>query len=288
MPTWRVNKNRLSILCVLPMKKFDILSFSRYVVPMKIGVMNNPSASVYDQVEAIGKANFDFVDLTIEGPALDFDLARIRAILDQYGMFVVGHTDPCLPYAYPIKAVRDACLQELERCAKLFSALGAEMMNIHPCYSAPPRMKKDLIEHNIEALKPIVHMAATHGLTVVLENYKRPFDTVSNFKTLLKEVPGLGIHLDIGHTNMGRDSGQSFCQFLGHHIVHVHFSDNRATEDHHMPIGVGTVDWRKTVSALKDIGYDGTITLEVFCGTHEVLFSYLETSKQFVLDLWNS
>jgi sugar phosphate isomerase/epimerase len=255
---------------------------------MKIGVMNNPSASVYGQVEAIGKAGFDFVDLTIEGPSLALEVARTRALLDQYGLFVVGHTDPCLPYAYPIKAVRDACFQELKRCATLFSTLGAKIMNIHPCYSAPPRMKRDLLHHNIEALKPIVQMAANHGLTVVLENFKHPFDKVSSFKTLLDQVPGLAIHLDIGHTNMGRDNGQSFCQFLGHHILHVHFSDNRATEDHHMPLGVGTVDWEKTVAALKDIGYDGTITLEVFCGTNKVLFPYLEISKQFVVDLWNS
>ena len=250
--------------------------------------MNNPSGSVYRQVEAIGKAGFDFVDLTIEGPSLALDVARVRALLDQYGLFIVGHTDPCLPYAYPIKAIRDASFQELKRCAALFSTLGAKIMNIHPCYSAPPRMKRDLLDHNIDALKPIVQMAANHSLTVVLENFKHPFDKVSSFKTLLDQVPGLALHLDIGHTNMGRDNGQSFCQFLGHHILHVHFSDNRATEDHHMPIGVGTVDWKKTVDALKSIGYDGTITLEVFCGTDEVLFPYLEISRQFIVDLWNS
>jgi len=243
---------------------------------------------VCDQIESIGKAGFDFVDLTIEGPSLSLDVAKVRTLLDQFGLFVVGHTDPCLPYAYPIRAVREACFQELERCARLFSTFGSQIMNIHPCYASPPRMKRDLLRHNIEALKPIVQMAANNGLTLVLENFKPPFDTVSNFKTLVEEVPGLAIHLDFGHTNMGRDDGQSFCQFLGHHILHVHFSDNRATGDHHMPLGVGTVDWKRTVSALKAIGYDGTITLEVFCGMDEVLFPYLDISRDVVMDLWNS
>jgi sugar phosphate isomerase/epimerase len=175
----------------------------------------------------------------------------------------------------------------LERCAKLFAALGSKIMNIHPCYAAPPGMKKDLLRHNADALRPIAQMAANHGMTLVLENFKPPFDTVSNFQTLLKEVPGLAVHLDFGHTNMGRDDGQRFCQYLGHHILHVHFSDNRATEDHHMPIGVGTVDWKRSVAALKDIGYDGTITLEVFCGMDEVLFPYLDMSRHVVLELWN-
>lgn len=255
---------------------------------MKIGLMNDPSASVYDEITSFGKAHYDFVDLTVEGPnALDLDVKGVRALLDRYDLGVVGHTDPCLPYAYPIKGIREACFTELERCAKLFSALGAKVMNIHPCYACPPGMKQDLVELNIEALKPIVRMAEMFGLILVLENFVAPFDTVSAYKALLKEVPGLKVHLDFGHANFGTDDPETFCRVLGSHIMHVHFSDNRATKDDHLPLGVGSVNWEKAVSALKSIGYDGTITLEVFCDDHSVLFQYLEISRKFVLDLWN-
>ena len=53
-----------------------------------------------------------------------------------------------------------------------------------------------------------------------------------------------------------------------------------------MPIGVGNIDWKEAVSALKSIGYDGTITLEVFCNDRTVLFQYLEVSRKYVLELW--
>ncbi len=254
---------------------------------MKIGVMNNPSASVYDEIEAFGKAEYDFVDLTIEGPALDLDVKKAQPLLDRYGLSVVGHTDPCLPYAYPIKGVREACFKEMERCAKVFSALDAQIMNIHPCYASPPCMKQDLVKQNIEALKPIVEMAGAFGLTLVLENFRPPFDRVSTFEAILAEIPELKVHLDFGHTNMGKDDAETFCRGLHRHIMHVHFSDNRSTEDHHMPLGVGSVDWKRSVSALKMIGYDGTITLEVFCDDKTVLFQYLEISRKLVLDLWN-
>ena len=251
--------------------------------------MNDPSASVYDEIISFGKAHYDFVDLTIEGPdALNPDPERVLVLLDQYDLSVVGHTDPCLPYAYPIKSVRQACLQELERCAKIFSAMGATIMNIHPCYCCPPAMKQDLVRLNIEALKPLEEMAASHGLTLVLENFKAPFDSVSTYAQLLQEVPGLKIHLDFGHTNFGTDDAVTFCSHLGSHIKHVHFSDNRGTDDHHMPLGVGNIDWKKGVSALKSIGYDGTITLEVFCNDSTVLFDYLEISRRLVLDLWRT
>ena len=100
---------------------------------MKIGIMNNPSKSVYDEVTFCGKGHFDFLDLTIEGPnAATVDVTKLGPILDFHGLSVTGHTDPCLPHAYPIPGIREACLKELERCAGMFSALGARVMNINP------------------------------------------------------------------------------------------------------------------------------------------------------------
>ena len=254
---------------------------------MRIGVMNNPSKSVYDEAVAFGKAEFDFIDLTIEGPkAQEVDTDKMGSILKQYNLGVVGHTDPCLPWAYPVLEIRQACIVELERCARIFSALGAKIMNIHPCYFCPPAMRTLLVELNIEALKPIVEMASFHGLTIAFENYKAPFDRVSTFKALLDEVDGLSLHLDFGHANFGRDNHEVFCKQLGKHITHVHFSDNRGTADHHMPLGVGNIDWRNAVASLMATGYDATITLEVFCDDSKMLFRYLDHSRKYVQELW--
>jgi len=254
---------------------------------MKIGMMNNPSKSVYDQAAYCGRAGFDFLDLTLEGPKADIvDASRLQAVLDQHGLFVIGHTDPCLPYAYPIQGIRDACLKELERCARIFSDLGAKIMNIHPCYLSPPAMRKDRVVFHQAALKPIVSMAESFGLTLVLENFQAPFDRVSTFKALLDEVPGLKLHLDFGHTNFGRDGHDLFCRELGEHLCHVHFSDNRARFDEHMPLGVGTVDWKGAVASLKAAGYDDTITLEVFCNDPAMQGHYLNLNQEWVRALW--
>jgi sugar phosphate isomerase/epimerase len=254
---------------------------------MKIGVMNNPAHSVYDETIAFGKAGFDFIDLTIEGPhALDIDTDKMGSLLMQYDLAITGHTDPCLPWAYPIPEIRRASLNELKRCARIFSALGAKIMNIHPCYFTPPALRGSIIELNIEALKPIVQMASSHDLTIAFENFTAPFDRVTTFQRLLTEVGHLSLHLDFGHANLGRDNHEAFCQQLGEYITHVHFSDNRATADHHMPLGVGNIDWKNAVNALKATGYDGTITLEVFCGDSKMLFKYLDLSRRYVQELW--
>lgn len=255
---------------------------------MKIGVMNDPKKSVYAEAAAFGKAAFDFIDLTIEGPqARDVDTAKLGAILQRHNMAVVGHTDPCLPWAYPVRTIRQACLDELERCARIFSALNARIMNIHPCYFCPPAMRPMLVDLNIEALKPIAEMAASFGLKLVIENYLKPFDRVSTFKSILDDVAGLGLHLDFGHTNIGRQGHTEFCNQLGEYIAHVHFSDNRGKADNHMPLGVGSIDWQNAVKSLKNTGYDGNITLEVFCDDPQLRFHYLDLSRKYVMDLWH-
>lgn len=254
---------------------------------MKIGTMNNPSKSVYDEARFCGDNGFDFLDLTIEGPrAASVDVEKLRSILNPYGMTITGHTDPCLPYGYPIQGVRQACLKELERCAGIFAALGARVMNIHPCYLSPPAMRKDLFSFHVEALRPIVEMAASYGLTMVFENFKAPFDRVSTLKQLLAEVEGLQLHLDFGHANFGADNHEKFCGELGEHIQHVHFSDNRSRTDDHLPLGVGTVNWQSAVNALKATGYNSTITLEVFCNDPNMQHKYLDLNRRMILELW--
>lgn len=254
---------------------------------MQIGLMNNPMKPLEKEILAIGGAGYDFVDLTIEGPQIqNSDIDRIKSFLQRYGLFIVGHTDPCLPYAYPIQGIRDASIKELERCASIFSALGAKVMNIHPCYTFPPAMKASQIELNIDALSKIVEMAGSFQLTVAFENFRAPFDSVSTFKRILAKVPGLKVHLDFGHGNMGLDDGVAFCKEFGEDIVHVHLSDNLASGDHHIPLGSGNIEWRNAIQALKSIGYNGAITLEIFCSDDSVRFEYLEISRNLLKRYW--
>jgi sugar phosphate isomerase/epimerase len=131
-------------------------------------------------------------------------------------------------------------------------------------------------------------MAESHGLTLVIENFTAPFDRVSTFNKILAAVPGLKLHLDYGHANFGFDNYGIFCRELGEHIRHVHFSDNRSRSDDHMPLGVGTVSWKNAVDLLKATGYDGTITLEIFCNDPKMRPRYLDMSRIFILELWNS
>jgi len=59
-------------------------------------------------------------------------------------------------------------------------------------------------------------------------------------------------------------------------IGHIHANDNFGKEDNHLPIGTGTIDFLKIIKALKQIGYDETVTFEVFSKDRD----YLRISRE--------
>ena len=59
-------------------------------------------------------------------------------------------------------------------------------------------------------------------------------------------------------------------------LGHVHVSDNFGKEDNHLPIGTGTVDFSRVADSLTNVGYDDTVTFEVFSRDR----NYLRISRQ--------
>jgi len=64
-------------------------------------------------------------------------------------------------------------------------------------------------------------------------------------------------------------------------LKHVHLSDNKGSEDLHLPMGTGNIDWKKILKILKKY-YQGTITLEVFSKDKD----YALLSKEKLRRLW--
>ncbi|MCU0494138.1 MAG: sugar phosphate isomerase/epimerase, partial [Chloroflexaceae bacterium] len=78
---------------------------------MQIGMMNDPRRNAVDEARWAAANGLDFLDLTVEGPgaALEqIDAAQLKAVLDDGGMGVVGHTAWYLPFASPFARVRQA------------------------------------------------------------------------------------------------------------------------------------------------------------------------------------
>lgn len=237
---------------------------------MLIGAMNHPAKDILTEIAWMAELGLEFIDLTLEPPAASAwlaDLQKIRAALDRHGMDVVGHTAYYLPLASPFEGLRQAAVEELRHCLMAFSAVGARWMNIHPDRHAPFHPRSFYIEKNIASMRELLPDCERLGVGLMIENLPGDFNNAHQLGELLSAIPELGLHLDIGHANLmvDRNTTPEILQRWGSRLRHVHLHDNKGGHaDLHMPLGSGTVDYTGAVEELQKIGYDGTITLEVF------------------------
>lgn len=257
---------------------------------MKIGAMNHPRNNPADEIRRFAALGLDFIDLTLEPPGAGWwqcDVQAVRKALDDTGMGVVGHTAYYLPIAHPFEEVRRGAVEAFRRCLPLFAELGAKVMNVHPDSHAPMHDREFVIGQNLKSLKEILEAAEESGVSLVVENLPRNFNTASQLAELLDPLPKLGLHLDIGHTELfvATSSADEIFARFGARIMHVHLHDNKGGDaDLHLPIGAGVIDIARHLATLKKTGYDGTITLEVFTPDDY----YLKYSADRLRAMWNA
>ena len=90
---------------------------------------------------------------------------------------------------------------------------------------------------------------------------------MSELLEIVEEVDpeNLGICLDFGHANLQRPlfGLHDGIRELGDHLIATHIHDNEGLSDQHMIPLMGTIDWDSAIVALKEIGYNGPLILEV-------------------------
>jgi sugar phosphate isomerase/epimerase len=255
---------------------------------MMIGAMNHPGRDLLKEIEWMAALGFDFIDLTLEPPmaeARNLDLKAVRSALDSHGLEIVGHTAYYLPLCSPFESLRQAAVHELKLCLEAFAQLGARWMNLHPDRQAPLHDRKFIIQRNLQSLRELLPVAKEHGIGLMIENLPGSYNTARQVSELLDPIPELGLHLDIGHANLlvELNSTDELLAAYGKRLRHVHLHDNKGGDaDLHLPLGAGTLETDHYVRSLQAVGYDDTITLEVFTPDRH----HLEYSLQVLRQLW--
>ncbi len=260
---------------------------------MQIGAMNHPGRDPIEQIDWIGRSGFEFVDFTFEPPAAapeQIDPKQVRRALDRHGLGVVAHTAYYLPISSPFSSIRAAALAEFRLALGAAQQIGATVMNTHFRRLPPFFSFAQAVNWHAETLTPLCDEAAELGITIVMEHVPHGgHDQLEQFVAILERVPLLRLHLDSGHAKLERseDRWDEYLEQLGHKLLHVHLSDNDGTADQHLPLGSSPrsrTHWPSQVSRLKQSGYDGTITLEVFSPYRE----YLLMSRDLLRQWWDA
>jgi sugar phosphate isomerase/epimerase len=251
---------------------------------MRLGLMNHPGRPLADEVARIARLGFDFVDLTLEPPgAWPVEPRHVRTLLDAHGVDAVGHTAWYLPIASPFPELERAARELHFRASAQFAEAGITLVNVHPYERG--LIPEAVVPRNADAIAELAERVKGLGVTLMVETMPGAFRDVDGLQSLLGAHPEVGLHLDVGHANLGPppNTTPALIEAFADRLAHVHVSDNVGADDLHLPLGAGNVDWAAVVRALRGSGYDGTVTLEVFSSAIE----HVESSRRLWLAWWN-
>ena len=257
---------------------------------MKIGVHLALWAKQWDDdvipyAELAADLGFDGVELSLLGMTTD----RIRAIrqaVERRGLQITCTTG--LGAQADISSLdpqrRAAGLEYLLQSVRTTAALGSRLLTgvlYAPWNVRVQAHRTERWNHAVEGLRQVARVAALEGVTLGLEAINRfetdLVNTAAQATRMCQEVdhPAVGVLLDAFHLNMEEKRVGDAIRATGRHLVHFHCDEN----DRGVP-GSGHVAWDEIFDALRDIGYDGWLTLEMFVAADLAVSSDLAIWRQ--------
>lgn len=242
---------------------------------MKIGMnmllwTNHVTETHFPIIDDLKETGYDGVELFLgEGDISHY--SKLGTHLADIGMGVtaVAGLAPEENIASPDAQYRAAGLDKLKWSIDMAEAVSAEIIcgPFHSTFAyftrQPPT--QDERKRSAEQLLKAAEYAQKANIVLTPEAVNRfecyLYNTMADLKTLIEKVdhPNLGAMFDTHHAHIEEKSQAEALKTISPVLKHIHISEN----DRGTP-GGGQVHWNSFFKALKEIGYDGWLTIEAF------------------------
>ena len=148
----------------------------------------------------------------------------------------------------------------IESCS-LAAELGAENVIFHS--SCAPFLRGAYLDRWADMCAAFYEeLAKRFDLRIWIEN-SQDVDA-GPLKELMRRIshPAIGVCLDLGHVHYSYMPMEAWFDSLGSRIGYLHLSDNNGRFDDHLPLGNGTVDWKKADALWRSLDRAMPITIE--------------------------
>jgi sugar phosphate isomerase/epimerase len=123
-----------------------------------------------------------------------------------------------------------------------------------------------------EALLPLLDAADAVGVDIGIELEPGLYlEWIAELRALIGEIghPRLGANLDVGHAVVNGERIDEAVLTLAGRIWNLHVEDLPGRKHYHQTPGDGTFDWPQLAGALRRIGYDRFVTVELYTQTDD-------------------
>lgn len=213
-------------------------------------------------------AKYGYESIEIGGEPDKYDTRHVRKLLDEHGLRCWGSVTLMfagLNFPSADEATRAHTLKYVKDCITMVKELDGEEITIVPGtvgkVNADSTPEKEW-QWAVEGLKEAYIHGQREGVRLALEPLNR-FETyfisrADQALALAEAVgPDCGVCLDAFHMNIEEDDMLAAIRRAGRRLVDFHVADNNR-----LACGMGSLNWAAIVRTLKEIGYDGALTVE--------------------------
>ncbi len=202
---------------------------------------------------------------------------NVRTFLDKIGLTCNQAHSPFVPLRADQLNESNAAFMTTVKSIRSAAVMGAKAIIIHPLRASA---SETLLETNIKFYKSFEPYCKECGIKIGVENvFSHPYDKEK--KRYIGQMFGkpeemrelmavLGtehytVCVDVGHAAVVGGEPHEYIKGMNSELLGaLHIHDNNYDEDDHMLPYFGTFAWDKITAALKEIGYKGDFTLEIF------------------------
>ncbi|MEA1786997.1 sugar phosphate isomerase/epimerase family protein [Arenibacter sp. GZD96] len=242
---------------------------------MKIGMnmllwTNHVTEAHYGIVDQLKATGYDGVELFLgEGSVAHYSKLGTHFSAIQMGTTCVAALAAEENIASPDRKFRQAGLEKLKWSIDRAAAANCEVIcgPFHSTFAFFTRQPPTQAERqwSLEMLLKAADYAAEANIILAPEAVNRfecyLYNTMADLRTLAAKAnhPHLGAMFDTHHAHIEEKSQATALKTIAPYLKHVHISEN----DRGTP-GSGQVHWNEVFAALKEIKYDGWLTIEAF------------------------
>ena len=217
----------------------------------------------------LGQAGFEAVEYSHSYHFTIEQAAEVRQIATSLGLEGWSvHAEG--PAEFGLAREAEGAGNALRHCLDLCAALGGRVVVVHtPCCGGGLALGDEAdvaaaLERDRRVLEPACAHAAALGLDIALENGR----TLAHMHYILRlrddvDAANLGFCVDTGHAALGDLGPAQAIRLAGSRLYTTHLQDNLGARDDHLPPGRGTIDWPGVFAALRQVGYQRTLMLEL-------------------------
>jgi sugar phosphate isomerase/epimerase len=242
---------------------------------LRLGLINSAwfgsPVGTADGIRLTKEIGFDTIDIFADPTEIDAKEQRlIRDSCEQYGLPVVSTVCCALGIADFNTRVRRFHVERARRYLdQAYELKGRNLLLVLGEYIWQQEViaPKDQWNWAVEHVRELAAHAEGLGLEIALELEPFHLSIINNLDAMVRFLddvnhPAVRANVDISHMVLSKTPAPELSRLKGR-IAHVHISDCDGVKHGDLPPGRGVVDFPPYLAALKSVGFDGVVSIEL-------------------------